>query len=69
MFTYKYVVNNGSEVIAEEGAERELHPIAAEKAHPALIIVDDGYFKVKCSSFLKNLEHYLHQAKRESKMS
>eukprot|EP00250_Pteridium_aquilinum_P019655 c24516_g1_i1 orf=158-3133(+) len=42
---YRYVLKDEAEVVSEVGPDRELRPLAIEKAHPAILIVDDGYFK------------------------
>lgn len=70
-FTYRYVLKDDSEVVSEDGPERELCFVAAGKARPSAIVVDDGYFKVECRSFLRSLRvlrHYL-QVNFDSKMS
>lgn len=42
---YRYVLKDDSEVVSEDGPERELCFVAAGKARPSAIVVDDGYFK------------------------
>lgn len=42
---YKYIVKNQAELMPEAGSDRELCLDRANKKHPAMMVISDGYFK------------------------